>query len=977
MPLSASELSTLSRLLDDGLTLEVGQLEGWLASLDLEHRHLMPRLREMLSEHGSHKHSGFMAHGPRLGDSPTRADETAAKSGDVVGPYRLIRELGRGGMGAVWLAERFEGGVKRQVALKLPRLAWDLGLAERMARERDIGALLEHPQIARLYDAGVDRLGRPYLALEYIDGQRLDTWCATRNLGVRERLRLFQQVARAVAYAHGRLVVHRDLKPSNVLVTADGQAHLLDFGIAKLLHEATPADDALTRDYGRVLTPHYASPEQLRGEAITVASDVYSLGTLLYELLTGAHPYESERKSLPALEQAVLHGDVALASSRVRDKDRARALRGELDAILGKALQREPAKRYATADALAEDIERHLSGERVLAQPDTISYRASKTLRRHRLGFAVTGAILLTVLAGAGISVVQAKRANDAAERARVVKEFVVDVFKVNDRANPANNELRQLPAELLLEHGAKLIATRFPGQPELQAELYGVVGRIFADMGSSKLAVEYATKQIESLTVIHASDEELARAMLLLAENLAFEDQLSDAALRARRALEYAAGNAALQIQARVAVAKILVAQANYGEAGVELDRVAQSLQALSRPLPLELARSEAMAQWQRALITVDFNEQVALFEKAIEKALAAEGTASRLAAEIRIDFAYGLSSPTKSLRSWSQKQRGAVAAQQIAAALAAMRSVGGPDDIGAALAQSKVTAMLAETGVLGFDEAIEAVTGVQQIIAQQGRKIPEAVRAWVDFDLGWIYRNGGNVERAYALQSAAVTTLRPNAQSPFALLVLETSLGMDASETGRHHEADQLLRRGLEWRKVNSLSQGVMVSHGYIAVAWNLVMQGRYDEAERELVSSPPSQELVSAKALIRLERGDARGALELLDSMKPIEWKALDDEVLVTRGRALCRLGKTGEGLPLLEEVIAPLAGKSYEHSPSLAHLRSIAGQCALAAGRRDTAVALAQLSRRAFVAQPGVSPYYKAPLQQLESALARRR
>ena len=602
-----------------------------------------------------------------------------------------------------------------------------------------------------------------------------------------------------------------------------------------------------------MLTPHYASPEQIRGEAITVPSDVYSLGVLLYELLTGALPFEPERKSPAALEQAVLHGEPAPASSRARDKDHGPgAARRSRCHPRPRRSSASPAKRYATADALAEDIERHLTGERVLAQPDSIGYRASKALRRHRLGFAVATTVLLAVLTGAGVSVVQAKRANDAAERARVVKEFVVDVFKVNDRASPANNELRQLPAELLLEHGAKLIATRFPGQPELQAELYGVVGRIFADMGSSKLAVEYATKQVESLTVIRASDEELARAMLLLAESLASLDQLSDAALRARRALESAAGNAALQIQVRVALARILIAQANYGEARSELDRVVQSLQALPRPLPLELARTEAEAQWQRGQITADFNAQAALLERAIEMALAAEGPASRLAAEIRLDFAFRL----------ANKKRGAEAIQQIAAALTAMRSVGGPDDISAALAEVRLTAMLTEVGLSGFHDAFEVVSGARQIIARQGPRIPEAVRATVDFDLGWMFHSWGNVERAYALQSAAVTTLRPNAQSPYALQVLESSVGIDAMDTGRHQEADQLLRRGLEWRKINSVSGGGTLSHGYIAVAWNLMMQGRYDEAVRELDPSPASIELVAAKALIKVERGDARG-------------------------------------------------------------------------------------------------------------------
>ena len=213
-------------------------------------------------------------------------------------------------------------------------------------------------------------------------------------------------------------------------------------------------------------------------------------------------------------------------------------MRGELDAILCQALKSQPNERYATADAFAQDIERHLKGERVLAQPESIRYRLARGLRRHRAAFAAGTAIVIAVLGGAGVSLVQAKRASDAAERARVVKEFVVDVFKVNERGSAGNKDLRQLPVELLLDRGAKLIETKFPGQPQLQAELYGVVGGIFADMGANAQAADYARRQVETLVAIDASDAEQAKATLLLAQALLAEGRIADARVRADRAL-------------------------------------------------------------------------------------------------------------------------------------------------------------------------------------------------------------------------------------------------------------------------------------------------------------------------------------------------------------------------------------------------------------------------------------------------------
>jgi eukaryotic-like serine/threonine-protein kinase len=871
MSSSLADLSTLSRLLDEALDLDPGQSEAWLTALPEAHRHLLPQLREMLAEHRSKRRAGFMTGGPKLASGAT--DETLARPDDRVGPYRLIREIGRGGMGTVWLAERADGSLKRQVAVKLPRLAWGASLAERMARERDIGALLEHPNIARLYDAGVDASGRPYLALEYIDGQPLDAWCKANALRVPERLRLFLQVARAVAYAHGRLVVHRDLKPSNVLVSADGQAHLLDFGIAKLLHDASPGGPGLTQEQGHVLTPRYASPEQIQGETITVASDVYSLGVLLYELLTGRLPFHAATPA--ALEAEVLQGEPPLASSRAHDKATARALRGEIDAILGKALKRVPALRYASVDALVQDVERHLKGERVLAQPDSAWYRVRKAALRHRAGFAAAAAFLATVLVGAGAALMQARRAEHAAEEARVIKDFVVDVFKVNARDNPANHDLRQLPAHMLLERGARLIDTKFARQPRLRAELYGVVGGIFADMSSPKQAEEYAMKQIAALSLLDARADDQARALILLARALHQQGKLADAELRARRAILVARASPKLDVEARFALIDVLFAQKRHETASGELEAV----DALLKHGRGAMAHESARAEWIRARILARRNQvdlALPVYERAIDAALRAEGPQSRLAIDIRLTL-------SQSLMGVGQAE---ASKRQLAAALDTMRALGGADDIGAALTEARTmaywfTGWVSHSRVVSFEEALAALERISKLLDEPSSRVPEAVRAEIDFWLGSVYQDWGDLERGHMLLASSVPALRALVEDPATHMMGAIFLGLSAMDRGEHGEADRHLREALQLGHI-ALGNWPGIAFRYSHLARNLSMQGRFDEAEALLASAPPIDPVRGqttgdpmgyvaamrvARARVKLDRGEPAAALALL--------------------------------------------------------------------------------------------------------------
>jgi TolB-like protein/Tfp pilus assembly protein PilF/predicted Ser/Thr protein kinase len=417
MGLSIPQMATLSRLLDEVLPLDEAARREWLDNLPPEHRDLAPALRDVLLP-GAAQAASFsvLSTLPKLSDGHDTSGAAASglQPGAAVGPYQLIRLLGSGGMAEVWLARRADGAFKREVALKVPLLSRGRAdLEPRFARERDILARLEHPYIARFYDAGVSSSALRYVAMEYVRGESLTDWCAAKKLGIAARLKLFLQVLEAVRYAHERQIIHRDLKPSNILVTEAGQVRLLDFGVAKLL-EADEADQTpLTSVYGRALTPDYASPELLRGDPIDERSDLYSLGVLLYELLTGARPYRLKgAASIGALDHAIATLEVKKPSTQLEPKSVAtragtteqwaRDLRGDLDAIMIKALAKEPAQRYANAADLAEDLQRHLEGKPIKAQTANARYRIGKFLRRNKtvvgVGVIAATAILVMVM---------------------------------------------------------------------------------------------------------------------------------------------------------------------------------------------------------------------------------------------------------------------------------------------------------------------------------------------------------------------------------------------------------------------------------------------------------------------------------------------------------------------------------------------------------------------------------------------------
>jgi serine/threonine-protein kinase len=422
-------------------------------------------------------------------------------------------------MGAVYQADREEGDFRRTVAVKLVRGGPDAdALARRFLQERRILARLEHPRIARMYDGGVTSRGDPFVVMEFVDGRPIDEYCTEMGLSIDERIGLFDQVCEAVEYAHRRLIVHRDLKPNNILVEAGGDVKLLDFGVAKLLD--LPADETgtVTRPGRPVLTPEYASPEQLRGEPVSTACDVYALGVLLYELLTGMRPYSFSSRSPFEIEQVIRaqeprrpsiavtdpaasrtaplpHADDAPPSDRDGLERIRKRLSGDLDNIVLTALRQEPDRRYPSVAALREDLRRHQAGFPVSARPQTLAYRASKFVRRHRGAVAAAALVAIATLAGVTGTVWQARAAERQAERAERVTTLLADIFQASDPDAAAG---RAPTARELLDRGAQRLERELGAEPDLHAELLAVVGGIYESLGEYQASRDLLTRSVE-----------------------------------------------------------------------------------------------------------------------------------------------------------------------------------------------------------------------------------------------------------------------------------------------------------------------------------------------------------------------------------------------------------------------------------------------------------------------------------------------
>ena len=628
--LDPEELKALLRLLDDAFELPADERRAWLDKLDPSDAAHRAVIEELLEADGRAEAEDFLG-------KPAVID-VVVDEGTLVGPYRLAREIGRGGMGIVWLADRVDGRFERRVAVKFLSIAMTGPTAqERFEREGRILGALRHPHIAELLDAGVTSAGHPYLVLEYVDGEPIDAYCRRKDLDVAARLRLFLDVLSAVAHAHASLIVHRDLKPSNVMVSTEGDVKLLDFGIAKLL-EGDGRGDATQTGESPPMTPLHAAPEQLKGEAVTTATDVYALGVLLYQLLVGQHPAGDGPHAPSDLMRAIVEVEATRPSSAERVPDRTRRLlRGDLDTIVLRTLKKAPGERYASVSALDEDIRRHLNGEPIRARPDTLLYRAGKFLGRNRLAVAGVTIASIALIVTTGVAVRQSIQARHRFDQVRkMAHTFLFDFYDELERV-PGTTKAKELLVSTAREYLDNL--ARSAGRDSgLLLELAEAYERLAAVQGNSaganrndrNAALESRMRAVEIRERLAGEDNgrdvKLVNGLSNVSDDLRNLGRLDEAVTMGRRAVVH--GERLLPSRppgvlealgfAHVFLGRAFLDLGQLGDAEVELDAGEELLAAeakgkTTRPLMLaRIDRADALHALGRVEESVRVFEQV-----------------------------------------------------------------------------------------------------------------------------------------------------------------------------------------------------------------------------------------------------------------------------------------------------------------------------------------------------------------------------
>jgi serine/threonine-protein kinase len=831
------------------------------------------------------------------------AQDEGLPLGEAVGPYRLVGELGRGGMAVVYLAERADGEFSQEVALKV--LKRGMGADDALLRfrqERQILASLEHPGIARLLDGGVTADGRPYLAMERIDGEPIDRYCERMALDVDARVDLLIGVARVVQYAHRRLVVHRDLKPGNVFVTAEGEIKLLDFGIAKLLDPAA-VDHAIppTRSALRVMTPQYASPEQVRGEPVTTASDVYQLGLILFELLAGRRAQPMDGLGPAEAERVVCEHEPARPSAVVVGSRRLqRKLRGDLDNIVLRALAKAPERRYGSVEQLVDDLVRYRRGLPVTARGESLRYRASKLLRRHRLAAAAAAMILLLVGAIVAFYSLRLGSERDRARReaatASQVADFLVELFEASDPTRP--RDAAAVTARELLDRGAERLRGQLAGEPEIQEELMTVVGRIYTRLGLYDQARELVGPALERREARSGSEAELAESLEASAWIDYWTGRFGDARAQAERALALrseAFGPEHLDMATlHHLLGRIHRRTADYESARTHLTRALEIRQRHLPPDDLEIAAVFAglgslAYQMGDSDGAVDYHQRaLQVYESKLSEDDVRIASAIGNLAQVRMDREEydGLEPLLLRARDIFQLRYG-------------------PDHREVGTAWLTLGALYYETG-----RYADAAAAFERSLSTYERTVGSR-HLFVSYalhSLGNVYRKLGKPSKAVPLYERAVSIRHESLgeRNPLALEPMP-SLGLALVEAGKAEQAEPLLRNALETARQVFPQADPRLGEILVALGSGLIESGSAAEAElilREAIQILQGAEVAladaeSALAASLLAQGERDEAERMLLASLQILREGGDQSARVTARRLVHLYESAGSG------------------------------------------------------------------------------
>jgi len=916
------------------------------------------------------------------------AVQPSLPEGTRVGGWRIGELIGRGGMGEVYAASRADAAFEQRAALKLLRYE-SAGEMQRFHAERRILARLEHPGIARLLDGGVAPDGRPFTVMEYVEGQSLADYCRVRKSSLRERLALFAQVCDAVAYAHRNLVIHRDLKPANILVDATGSVKLLDFGIAKLLDATAQQGDAdLTI---APFTPDYAAPEQLVGEAVTTATDVYALGVLLFELLTGSLPLRM--RGLPSTQalQRLLDRDAPAPSQVARGNTAAplpaSLIAGDLDAIVAKCLRKEPAHRYETVTGLSRDVERHLRNEPVVAREGARLYVAGRLLHRYRWVAAATAALVLALAAGLAGTLWQARRAETQARTSAAVQTFLGDLFRTNASRQVDPVKARQTTARELLDLGAKKIETSMADAPAAKLGVLKLLGQLYDDLALDDESVRLRRQAVELARTLHGADSsEVADALLELAGSMHYtksETAEREQLLAQATAILDRAGDHSSVV--RGALLQKL-AEHYYGTDAHKALTCAQQAVDLfeARPASGALAESLFVLGMAEHNLAQD-HEAIASLARAVAVSRAVDGAPNP---NLPRYYAY--------LGQYQYRGQDIAAAETNARlALQMALAVNGDNHVDTLETEMRLGRQLFDSGKTQEGLAL-LLSAKNRALVLRGPEDPDHV-AVTQTEYGAALVRFGLPEQGTVELDGALANRR--AHRP-ATTYLATALEIEAAalvEAGRNDEAAAYLDEASRIKAANGIKPHTTRTNYNTAIRLRLALaQGHFESAHsllEELFVDPaePSTfpftaiERDLAGAEVALASGQpavaeplARGVRERIERSglgDYLGWYALRSDFI--EGQALLQKGQPALAAPLLKRALETRERLLAPSSPKIAEAQIALARCVLATGdvaqaRTLTASAAAIHARHEHLGEP-----YRAPLRELQALLAAQR